>query len=90
MIDFVVTMDYAQQNDWIKTEYKVTNPMIEVTSLSTDKNLEINRISMVTKTSASPEMMICNERILRIDDFDRMSMVTSSTDALVVLKELTL
>ena len=77
-------MDYAEQKGWTKTQYKVTNPMIEVTSISADKNSEVvNRISMVTKTSASPEKMISNEKILRIDDFDRMSMVTSSTDALV-------
>ena len=77
-------MDYAQQNDWIKTEYKVSNPMIEVSSLSADKNSEINRISMVTKISASPEAMIRNEKVLRIDDFDRMSMITSLTDPLVL------
>jgi hypothetical protein len=83
IIDYVVTMDYAEQNNWIKTELKVTNPMIDVTSLSSDKNSEINRISIVTKANASPEMMISSQNILRIDDFDRMSMVTSSTDALV-------
>jgi len=52
-------------------------------SLSSDKTLEINRISMITKASESPEMMISNQKILRIDDIDRMSMVTSSTDAVV-------
>jgi hypothetical protein len=80
IIDYVVTKDYAERNEWIKTELKVTNPMA---SLSSDKTLEINRISMITKASESPEMMISNQKILRIDDIDRMSMVTSSTDAVV-------
>ena len=83
IIDYVVTMDYAEQNNWIKTELKVTNPMVDVTLLSSDKNSEIHRISIVTKANASPEMMISSQNILRIDDFDRMSMVTSSTDAVV-------
>jgi hypothetical protein len=64
IIDFVVTMDYAQQNDWIKTDLKVSNPMIDKQPNEVEiNNSEINRISVITKVSASPEMMmISNEK----------------------------
>lgn len=83
IVDFVVTISYAQQKDWIKTEEKVINPMRKTTK-EVNNDSDINRISMVTISNVSPQMMRSNnENVLRTDDFDRMSMVTSLTDAIV-------